>query len=247
MGGGRASPPRTPTGIEGLDAMIKGGIPQGRIVVVCGGPGTGNTTLAMQYLVNGVQKFGENGLYVSFDESMEKIFEEASYYGWDLEGLHRRGEIGFLDLSSQIKGRGFSMEKLSKAIRDSAYKVKAERISVDPLAALTLSFPDMMERRTAILALFEALAETGATSIVTDEVRGDSDRAILLEEYLADGVIILRSSQVERGRVRTIEVEKMRGTPIDDQVRPYIIGDDGLEVISERDIFSFAAELLTRR
>lgn len=247
MSEGRASPSRTLTGIEGLDAMIGGGIPKGRIVVVCGGPGTGKTTLAMQYLVNGVQKFRENGLYVSFDESMERIFEEAGYYGWDLEGLYHKGEIAFLDVSDQIRNRKFSMEKLVKTIKDSAHKVKAERISVDPLAALTLFFPDLIERRTAILTLFEALAETGATSIVTDEVKGNSDRTILLEEYLADGVIILRSSQVERGRVRTIEIEKMRGTPIDDQIRPYIIESNGIKVISERDIFSFAAELLTRK
>jgi circadian clock protein KaiC len=247
MGESRRSPARTPTGIEGLDAMIGGGIPKGRIVVICGGPGTGKTTIAMQYLVNGVQKFGENGLYVSFDEPMERIFEEASYYGWDLEGLHRKGEIGFLDLSAQVRSGKFSMEKLANTIKNSAFKVKAERISVDPLAALTLLFPEVVERRTAILTVFEALIETGATSIVTDEVKSDSDRAILLEEYLADGVIVLRSSQVERGRVRTIEVEKMRGTPIDDQIRPYIIEENGVRVISERDIFSFAAELLTRR
>ncbi|MEM2630114.1 MAG: ATPase domain-containing protein, partial [Candidatus Bathyarchaeia archaeon] len=66
-------------------------------------------------------------------------------------------------------------------------------------------------------------------------------------EYLADGVIILRSSQVEQGRVRTIEIEKMRGTQIDDQIRPYVIDEDGVKVISEKDIFSFAAEFLTRR
>ncbi len=67
------------------------------------------------------------------------------------------------------------------------------------------------------------------------------------EEYLADGVIILQSSQVERGRVRIIEIEKMRGTIVDDQIRPYIIDENGVKVISEKDIFSFAAELLTKR
>ncbi len=67
------------------------------------------------------------------------------------------------------------------------------------------------------------------------------------EEYLADGVIILQSSQVERGRVRIIEIEKMRGTIVDDQIRPYNIDENGVKVISEKDIFSFAAELLTKR
>lgn len=247
MKGEKASPLRTLTGIEGLDAMLGGGIPKGRIIVVCGGPGTGKTTLAMQYLINGVQKYNENGLYVSFDESMKKIFEEASYYGWRFEDFYHQGKIGFLDASTHIKSRKISIEKLVKAIEEEARKVKAERISIDTLAALTLLFPDIIERRIAILMLFEALTEIGATSLITDEIRDGPERTILLEEYLADGVIILRSSQVEQGKVRTIEVEKMRGTQIDDQIRPYLIQEDGIKVISERDIFSFAAELLAKK
>ncbi|MEM1587427.1 MAG: ATPase domain-containing protein [Candidatus Bathyarchaeia archaeon] len=243
----KAKPLRTPTGIDGLDVMVGGGLPKGRIVLICGGPGTGKTTIAMQYIINGVYKYGENGLYVSFDESMEKIFEEAKYYGWDFKTPYQEGKISFLDLSTQVKSKKLSIDKLVNMIKDSASKVKAERISVDPLTALTLFFPDIIERRNAILMLFDALTETKATSIVTDEIREDSERAILLEEYLADGVIILRSSQVEQGRVRTIEIEKMRGTQIDDQIRPYVIDEDGVKVISEKDIFSFAAEFLTRR
>jgi KaiC/GvpD/RAD55 family RecA-like ATPase len=67
-----------------------------------------------------------------------------------------------------------------------------------------------------------------------------------LEAYLADGVIRLESSQIERGRIRTIVVEKMRGTVIDDQVRPYVIQQGGIKVFSEKDLFSFAASLFTK-
>ncbi len=98
-----------------------------------------------------------------------------------------------------------------------------------------------------VACLFDMLEETGATSIVTDEVRGDYRRKVLLEEYMADGVIVLQSSQVEQRSIRTLGIEKMRGTFIDDQVRPYVIGDKGVKVISERDIFSFAAEVLTKK
>ncbi|MEM2226445.1 MAG: ATPase domain-containing protein [Candidatus Bathyarchaeia archaeon] len=218
--------PRTRTGIEGLDSMLGGGIPSGRIVIVSGGPGAGKTTLAIQFLVNGIQRYGENGLYVSLDEPRERIFEYAEYYGWDLEEPYREGKL---------------------VMKAKALSAKAKRISVDPLVALTIQYPDPVQRRWAILELFKSLRETGATSIITNEVGSGQNRAVLLEEYLADGVIILRSSQVDRWRVRTIEIEKMRGTMIDEQMRPYIINEKGLSVISEKDIFTFAAGLLMKK
>lgn len=239
--------PRTRTGIEGLDSMLGGGIPSGRIVIVSGGPGAGKTTFAIQFLVNGIQRYGENGLYVSLDEPRERIFEYAEYYGWDLEEPYREGRLAFLDASPYAMSERVEPKKLIQVMKAKALSAKAKRISVDPLVALTIQYPDPVQRRGAILELFKSLRETGATSIITNEVGPGQNRAVLLEEYLADGVIILRSSQVDRWRVRTIEIEKMRGTMIDEQMRPYIINEKGLSVISEKDIFTFAAGLLMKK
>ena len=239
--------PRTKTGVEGLDAMMGGGIPAGRIVVVLGGPGSGKTTLAIQFLANGIQKYGENGLFVSLDEPRERILEYAGYYGWDLKGPYEEGKLAFLDASPYAKSEKVDMKRLVQRVKEEAHSVKAKRISVDTLAALTIQYPDPIQRRRAISELFGGLYETGATCIITDEVRAAQGRAVLLEEYLADGVIILQSSQVDRWRVRTIEIEKMRGTAIDDQMRPYVLTENGFSVISEKDIFTFAAGLLMKR
>jgi circadian clock protein KaiC len=242
----RAKVLRTPTGIEGLDAMIGGGIPRGRIVLVSGGPGTGKTTIAIQYLVNGVLKYGERGIFVSLDEPKDRILEEASYYGWDFEKLHNEKKIAFIDGSPYIRGHKVQRFKLGQTIRDTAQAIQAKRISVDTMAALTLQYPDIVQRREVILELFENVRETGATCIITDETREGQSRPILLEEYLADGVIVLQSSQIERKRIRTIGVEKMRGTAIDDQLRPYILDEDGFSIVSDKDIFTYAARLLTK-
>jgi len=238
---------RTKTGIEGLDSMLGGGIPTGRIVMVAGGPGAGKTTLAIQFLANGIRMYGENGLFVSLDEPMERIFEYAGYYGWDLEGPYRDGRLAFLDASPYTMAEKVDLKKLVQMIKDRARSSKAKRISIDPLAALTIQYLDPIQRRGAILELFKGLRETGATCIITNEVRFGQNRSVLLEEYLADGVIILQSSQVDRWRIRTIEVEKMRGTAIDDQMRPYVITENGFSVISEKDIFTFAAGLLMKK
>jgi circadian clock protein KaiC len=97
----KLKPQRTFTGIDGLDEMLGGGIPKGRILLICGGPGTGKTTIAMQYLINGVYKYSEKGLYISFDESMHQIFEEASYFGWEFYSM----EVCILSLRLQVPVR----------------------------------------------------------------------------------------------------------------------------------------------
>ena len=238
---------RTPTGIDGLDAMIGGGIPRGRVVLVSGGPGTGKTTLAIQFLVNGISKYSENGIFVSLDEPQHKIFEEASILGWDLDKLCKEQKLAFVDGSPYTRGHKVQRFKLGQTVRDIVDSINAKRISVDTLAALTLQYPDIIQRREVILELFETVSDTGATSIITDEIKEGPGRSILLEEYLADGVIRLHSSQVERRRVRTIDVDKMRGTAIDEQMRPYVLSENGLSVVSDADVFSYAAGFLLKK
>jgi KaiC/GvpD/RAD55 family RecA-like ATPase len=89
---------------------------------------------------------------------------------------------------------------------DAAKLITAKRISIDTLAALTLQFPDPVQKREVILELFEAISSSGATSIITDETRQSENRVFMMEEYIADGLIMLRSSQVERRQIRMIEV-----------------------------------------
>nr|MDO8133851.1 ATPase domain-containing protein [Candidatus Njordarchaeum guaymaensis] len=125
--------------------------------------------------------------------------------------------------------------------------INCKRISVDTLAALTLQFPDVIQRREVVLELFEAASTGGATSIITDEIRESETKPIMLEEYLADGLVVLRSSQVERKQIRIVEVEKIKASAIDDQIRPYILDRDGFSVLSDRDIFTYAAGFLLKK
>jgi circadian clock protein KaiC len=252
--------PRTPTGVDGLDAMIGGGIPSGRVLLVIGGPGTGKTTLAIQYLVNGVQKYSENGIFVSLDAPRHKIFEEAKSHGWNFEKLCNEKKIVFIDgspftrLSYRATGfkvpeRSYTVQvrELCDEIRDAAKSINSRRIAVDTLAALTVQFPEIVQRREVILELFEAVSRDGSTAIITDETRQTEGKTTMLEEYLADGLIVLRSSQVERTQVRMIEVEKIKASAIDDQIRPYILNKDGFSVLSDKDIFTYAAGFLLKK
>jgi len=236
---------RSPTGIDGLDVMIGGGLPKGRVVLISGGPGTGKTTMSLQFLVNGCSKFGENGIFISLDEPLKKLLQETSEFGWDLKSLIDANKLAFIE-SSTLAGK-FSGEELATQIKEVTSKINAQRICLDPLTFISIHYPDIVARRKVIMNLFDTLTATGATCIVTNESRGDTERAILLEEYLADAVLRLTSSRVDRGRVRTIEIEKMRGTIIDDQARAYVIENEGMKVISQSDLFTYAASLFSRK
>ena len=246
---------RTPTGIPGFDEMLNGGFPKGRVILVVGGPGSGKTILATQFLVNGIRNYGENGLFVSLDESKTHFYKEMMTLGWNLEELEKERKFMFLDASPirhipgevkigklTIGKREFSMISLIEGIKSTTQTLDARRIVIDPIASLVFQYPDVVQRRTAILDLIEALIGTGATSILTLELRSAGvtsglERSVQLEEYLAHGVIVLQTIQVGRSLVRAIQVEKMRETPIDTQPRPYKIGENGIEVFPRESVF----------
>jgi circadian clock protein KaiC len=86
-----------PTGVLGLDELISGGFPRGRIVLVIGGPGTGKTLLASQFLYNGISEHNENGIFVSFDESKNHLFSEMLKFGWDFKKAEEENKLAFID------------------------------------------------------------------------------------------------------------------------------------------------------
>jgi circadian clock protein KaiC len=242
---------RTPTGIPGLDEILGGGLPQGRVVLILGEPGAGKTILCSQYLANGITKFGESGLFVSLEEGKGHYWREMSAFGWDLEDAEKAGKFAFVDASPirTIPGevrigkliigkQDFSLISLLEVVRNSAKAVGAQRIVVDPASILIFQYGDESQRRKALLDLVEALAETGATCVLSSELRrvGLKGRLVQLEEYLVHGVILMQTIAAGRTMERIIQVEKMRETAIDRQPRPYRITENGIEVYPKESV-----------
>ena len=241
---------RTATGIPGLDKLLNGGLPKGRIILLTGGPGTGKTILSSQFLVNGILDYEEPGVYVSLDENKQHVCEEMLDFGWDLSDLENNKKLVFLEASpirylpAEIKvgkltvGRKeFSMATLIDMIKTSVKEIGAERIVVDPVTTLVFQYDGLTQQRNALVELMEALADTGATCIITTELRRPGfERNIDYEEYLAHGVVLLQQLQVGKSLLRVIQIEKMRKTPVDNQPRPYRITETGIEVFPRESV-----------
>jgi len=242
---------KTPTGIAGLDEVLAGGIPRGRVVLISGGPGTGKTILSTQFLINGIKTYNENAVFVSLEESKQHYYSEMAKFGWNLTQFEKENKFAFVDASPirsipgevkigkmTIGKREFSMLSLIEGLKAAVKATEAQRIVIDPIASLVFQYPDVVERRNALLDLIEALVGMGGTSIMNTELRASGmEREGQLEEYLAHGVILMQTLQIGRSTVRVLQVEKMRETPIDMQPHPYKISETGIEVFAKESVF----------
>jgi len=246
---------RTATGIAGLDELLGGGIPRGRNTLVVGSPGSGKTILALQFLLNGIP-LDERGLYVSLDEPPLQVKQNAASFSWNLDESERTGKIFFIDAtpikraprknhtptdadeSRYLQLPQVTPKRLMETISRLVDEEQIQRIAVDPITSIMLRYDDSTERRHAMMFFFDSLAATGCTSIVTTEIRTSMlDRSFQIEEFLSQGVILMHTIIHEGTVVRAIQIEKMRGIKHDTQLRPYTIGDKGIEVFPKDRVF----------
>lgn len=249
-----------PSGIPGLDDLLGGGFPRGRVILVTGGPGSGKTLMCMQFLIDGIERFDERGVFVSLEESKYHLTSEMSNFGWDLQNYEKKGQLAIVDASPlrqltkesetnitsqnsneiHIRGPEFSIQALSTVIRSYARVTRATRIVIDPITSLSLQFEDNQQRRAAVIDLLDSLVSMGTTSLVSSELGTHigaalTDREIPVEEYLCHGAIVLHNSHVAgRGIVSALEIEKMRERKHDRQLHPYTIAEKGMTVYAER-------------
>jgi len=240
-----------PTGIHGVDEILAGkGIPRGHTILVSGGPGSGKTTFAIQFLYSGATQHNEPGVYVTLDEEPGDIRANMLKYGWNLKKLEDDKKLAFINVSPvrvapsekagliQIGMKEFRLIKLLEAIKQGAKEVNAKRVVIDPVTIFTLQYPDEIERRYAMRDLMRDLKRTGCTNLLISELRGTGmEREHQFEEYLAQGVVLLRTFLKGSRLVRVFQVEKMRGLAIDNQPRPYEISNQGIEVYPDATVY----------
>ena len=224
---------RCPTGIEGFDRICQGGFVRNSDNLIVGGPGSGKTTFLMQFLWNGITKFGENGLYCSFEPDIVDTFNDAMAYGWDLSKYSGEGKIKFMRFAPQT-----SMDELKSELSKMISRNNIKRICFDPVSVFALNMSDQGKVRETIFKLSSLMKRLKVTTVFADESfegdwiqhrGGDLTKADILR-FLSDSVVIFYESGVAGVGDRGIRIAKMRRTS---HVRMPVamgIGNHGIEV-----------------
>jgi KaiC/GvpD/RAD55 family RecA-like ATPase len=240
---------RTKTGIPGLDALIAGGFPTGRLILVSGACGTGKSIFALQFLIKGATEYGEPGIIVTFDEMPGKLREDAQNFGWDLEALERKKKMAVIDATSSRVGAPseeehailpgqMDVDRVIVEVMSVAKTIGAKRIAFDSVPAMAFKLENPSEIRRAILKIAYITGRAGVTTLLTTEIEEQNINHSQtlkfskydIEEYVADGVILLNFIGTGKDMLRTAMVRKMRGTKHTMEVHPVDITGEGIAI-----------------
>ncbi len=227
---------KAPTGISGFDDITQGGLPAGRTTLFCGGPGCGKTLFGITFLVNGATRFGEPGVFMSFEERGGDLAANVTSLGYDLEGLIADGKLAVDHVRierSEIEENGeYDLEGLFIRLGCAVDSIGAKRVVLDTIEALFSSFANPALLRAELRRLFGWLKDRGLTAIVTGE-RGEGNLLTRqgLEEYVSDCVILLDNRVLDQVTTRRMRVVKYRGSAHGTNEYPFLIDDLGISVL----------------
>jgi len=228
--------PKAPTGIQGLDEITGGGLPTGRPTLVSGGAGSGKTLFGVEFLVRGATQYDEPGVFMSFEETIPDLTQNAASLGFDLDRLVAEKKL-FLDhvhiSRSEIAESGeYDLDGLFIRIADAVQRVGARRIVLDTIEALFGEMPNPGILRAEIRRLFDWLKQKGLTTVITAERdRPDKLTRHGIEEFVSDCVIVLDHRIREEISTRRLRVVKYRGSTHGTNEYPFLIDEHGISVL----------------
>jgi len=220
---------RVQTGIPSLDNIIEGGFNKGDVILVAGQPGAGKSTLGAQFLYNGATQHNQAGIYASFVESATKLKRDMLRFNWDFAKLEQELKIKVLDLVQTISEKGVevNLEKIMTTIE----ALKAKRLVIDSLSAMTTYIQTRAEARSFVALMNRFLEDAQCTTLCLLEVPwGRSDIGMGFEEFMADGLIILESSREQFKVRRRLYIPKMRGVNHSLDCYNFYITPEGISV-----------------
>ncbi len=248
-------PSKAPTGIAGFDEITGGGLPHGRTTLLVGGPGSGKTILALQFLVHGAQECKDPGIFVAFEESSTRIVANAESFGWKLAELRRRKKLFFMDaqpLPDLVQSGDFDLGGMLAALGAQAKAMSARRIVFDALDVVLALLPDQVAKRREIYRLHEWLLARELTGIITLKAGGDEPNSISRQpfgfmQFMVDCAVILNHSVVHGVSQRSLRVQKYRGSSFDENESPFLIGKRGFEVALAHTLSRVVAKVSNER
>lgn len=225
---------RAKTGIPGFDDMLGGGFLPLTANLVEGAPGTGKSTLGMQFIHNGITQFGEPGLILTFEEFPRQYYHDAAGFGWDFEALERAGKLRVVMTSPEVSFT--DLQQVGGRLEAMAREIGARRVLVDSLSHFERVAPDPLALRTLVFGFVNALKRESLTSVLTRESpailgevgEGEEDIAFVVDSYT-----LLRYVEIDSAVRKAVLVLKLRGSAHATDIRQYRVGPHGIDVQSK--------------
>ena len=235
---------RVSTGIKGFDELIRGGIPQGHLILISGNPGTGKSILCAQILYNSALK-GKKCLYLNLEQNEGRLENQMIQFGWNPKRVEKNLKIVSIDTSDPS-----IVEFILNEIKKTNYNLIAldslDTISSSPLPEhelgklgmekiVSTTFPTVLDTATVarlkLKKIFTAISKSGATALLTSEKVENAPGITrhTISEFLCDGIVLLHAVEGEEG-FRTLDIPKMRLTKQRSGIYSFLIGKNGVEV-----------------
>jgi KaiC/GvpD/RAD55 family RecA-like ATPase len=214
---------RLRTGIEGLDKLIGGGIPERTSVLLSGGTGTGKTIFGLQFLCC---QAVDNGLFLGFNEDVAQLREICSGFGWDAKKLEESGKLKFLKYDM------FGLQDFFEVLENNVREINATRLVIDPVSSIGVHVRDSSEVRRSFVELDRAIKKNGCTAVMTTEIERDGVISRYgVEEFVFDSVFLLRNEMENNNYKRKLSILKMRGSEHSTGIHCYDITKKGIAVV----------------
>lgn len=225
------------TGITGFDQLVEGGFPKGKCILLSGTPGTGKTIFSLQYLYNGATKYGDKGLFVSFEENADNLRSQSMQFGWDLKRLEDEGSIVLMNIPIRE-----ITENTAKEIIEYAQKNGINRLVIDSLSALSINIPSTHTKAVDITEMYSKRFIYGfmgdlrnmkcVTSLIISQTTEGQLSRDTVSEFICDGIILVSYESMGGEYSRSMMIRKMREIKNDDDVHPIEINGKGIVVHS---------------
>jgi len=225
---------KCPTGIAGFDQITEGGLPRNRTTLITGSPGSGKTLWGIDFVVAGAIQYNEPGVFISFEETVEELYEDVASLNMDLRGLVSQKKIHVEHVILErrdVQQTDFNLEGIFILLEHAIDSFGAKRVVLDSIESLFAGLTDFGILRIEVKRLFRWLRDKKVTAIITSEPGKGLYSRHGLEEYVSDCLLFLDNRVSEQISIRRIRVVKYRGSNHGTNEYPFVIDEAGLSVI----------------